>query len=245
MSHSLKFTLSAIALTGALFSSASQADIIISGTRIIYDANKKDVSVRLENKGKSPLLVQNWIDLGNDNAEPGSIRAPFAATPPVSRIEPKRGQSIKIMYTATESLPKDRENVFWFNVLEVPPKANTNQEENKNLLQLAFRTRIKLFYRPTGLPGAPAEAAKQLKWQVASEQGHAVLRADNPTPYYVSFNSATYTSGGKRYDVDATMVAPFGKAAFTVKGLQNASAGKLEFQSINDYGGIIAGSASL
>ncbi|MGH2339778.1 fimbrial chaperone, partial [Salmonella enterica subsp. enterica serovar Paratyphi A] len=66
-----------------------------------------------------------------------------------------------------------------------------------------------------------------------------------PTPYYVSFNSATYTSGGKRYDVDATMVAPFGKAAFTVKGLQNASAGKLEFQSINDYGGIIAGSASL
>ncbi|MDI5459180.1 hypothetical protein MJM88_23680 [Salmonella enterica subsp. enterica serovar Kentucky] len=41
------------------------------------------------------------------------------------------------------------------------------------------------------------------------------------------------------------MVAPFGKAAFTVKGLQNASAGKLEFQSINDYGGIIAGSASL
>ncbi|MCP0833569.1 hypothetical protein KU710_22860, partial [Salmonella enterica subsp. enterica serovar Give] len=43
--YSLKFTLSAIALTGALFSSASQADIIISGTRIIYDANKKDVSV--------------------------------------------------------------------------------------------------------------------------------------------------------------------------------------------------------
>ncbi|WP_410969005.1 fimbria/pilus periplasmic chaperone, partial [Salmonella sp. SAL4444] len=68
MSHSLKITLSAIALTGAIFSSASKADIIISGTRIIYDANKKDFSVRLENKGKSPLLVQNWIDLGNDNA---------------------------------------------------------------------------------------------------------------------------------------------------------------------------------
>ncbi|WP_146673271.1 fimbria/pilus periplasmic chaperone, partial [Salmonella enterica] len=117
---------------------AGQADIIISGTRIIYDANKKDVSVRLENKGKSPLLVQNWIDLGNDNAEPGSIKAPFAATPPVSRIESKRGQSIKIMYTGAESLPKDRESVFWFNVLEVPPKADTSQEENKNLLQLAF-----------------------------------------------------------------------------------------------------------
>lgn len=245
MSQYLKFTLPAIALTTALFSTAGQADIIISGTRIIYDADKKDVSVRLENKGKSPLLVQNWIDLGNDNAEPGSIKTPFAATPPVSRIEPKRGQSIKIMYTGTESLPKDRESVFWFNVLEVPPKADTSKEENKNLLQLAFRTRIKLFYRPSGLSGGPAEASKQLKWQVASEQGHAVVRADNPSPYYVSFNSATFTSGGKRYDVDATMVAPFSKATFTVKGLQSAKAGKLEYQSINDYGGLIAGSASL
>ncbi|WP_404855631.1 fimbria/pilus periplasmic chaperone [Escherichia coli] len=26
------------------------------------------------------------------------------------------------MYTASTSLPKDRESVFWFNVLEVPPK---------------------------------------------------------------------------------------------------------------------------
>lgn len=245
MSQYLKFTLPVIALTATLFSTASQADIIISGTRIIYDANKKDVSVRLENKGNSPLLVQNWIDLGNDNAEPGSIKAPFAATPPVSRIESKRGQSVKIMFTGTESLPKDRESVFWFNVLEVPPKADTSLEENKNLLQLAFRTRIKLFYRPSGLPGSASEAPKQLKWQVASEQGHAVIRADNPTPYYVSFNGATFTSGGKRYDVDATMVAPFNKASFTVKGLPSASAGKLEYQSINDYGGIIAGSASL
>ncbi|ENT7736095.1 fimbrial chaperone, partial [Salmonella enterica subsp. enterica] len=117
--------------------------------------------------------------------------------------------------------------------------------ENKSLLQLAFRTRIKLFYRPTGLKGQPAEAAKQLKWQIASEQGHAVLRADNSTPYFVSFNDATYTAGGKRYDVEATMVAPFSKSSFTVKGLSGASAGKLEYHAINDFGGLIEGSVSL
>lgn len=245
MSHSLKFTLSALALAGALFSTASQADIIISGTRIVYDADKKDVSVRLENKGNNPLLVQNWIDLGDDNADPGSIKAPFVATPPVSRIEPKRGQSVKIMFTGAQALPKDRESVFWFNVLEVPPKADTGGEGNKNLLQLAFRTRIKLFYRPAGLPGSQTIASKQLKWQIASEQGHAVARADNASPYYVSFNSATFTTGGKRYEIDATMVAPFSKASFTVKGLQSASSGKLEYQAINDYGGIVSGSASL
>ncbi|ECW0926736.1 fimbrial chaperone [Salmonella enterica subsp. enterica] len=241
----VKKSLTAIVLASAVFSTFSYADIIISGTRIVYDENKKDVSIRLENKGTRPLLVQNWIDLGNDNDDPGSIKAPFVSTPPVSRVDPKRGQSVKIMYTQASALPKDRESVFWFNVLEVPPKADTSKEENKSLLQLAFRTRIKLFYRPTGLKGQPAEAAKQLKWQIASEQGHAVLRADNSTPYFVSFNDATYTAGGKRYDVEATMVAPFSKSSFTVKGLSGASAGKLEYHAINDFGGLIEGSVSL
>lgn len=149
------------------------------------------------------------------------------------------------MFTQATALPKDRESVFWFNVLEVPPKADPTKEENKSLLQLAFRTRIKLFYRPTNLQGVPAEAPKQLKWQIASEQGHAVVRADNPTPYFVSFNDAIITVSGKRYNVEATMVAPFSKATFPVKGLQSASSGKLEFHAINDFGGIIEGSASL
>lgn len=77
-----KKTLTTLVLAGSLLSNTSHADIIISGTRIIYDENKKDVSIRLENKGTRPLLVQNWIDLGNDNADPGSIKAPFVSTPP-------------------------------------------------------------------------------------------------------------------------------------------------------------------
>ncbi|EDU9620622.1 fimbrial chaperone [Salmonella enterica subsp. enterica serovar Haifa] len=240
----LKKTLTALVLAGSFFSNITCADIIISGTRIIYDQNKKDVSIRLENKGTRPLLVQNWIDLGDDNDDPGSIKAPFISTPPVSRIEPKRGQSVKIMFTQA-NLPKDRESVFWFNVLEIPPKADVSKEENQNLLQLAFRTRIKLFYRPSSLAGSPADVQKQLKWQMANEQGHAVIRAENPTPYFASFNDAIVTVGGKRYEVDTTMIAPFSKSSFAVKGLQNASAGKLEYHIINDFGGMIAGSASL
>ncbi|WP_409333365.1 fimbria/pilus periplasmic chaperone, partial [Escherichia coli] len=45
------------------------------------------------------------------------MTVPFTATPPVSRIDAKRGQTIKLMYTASSALPKDRESVFWFNVL--------------------------------------------------------------------------------------------------------------------------------
>ncbi|MEJ1983027.1 fimbria/pilus periplasmic chaperone, partial [Acinetobacter baumannii] len=70
----VKKSLTAIVLASTVFSTFSYADIIISGTRIVYDENKKDVSIRLENKGTRPLLVQNWIDLGNDNDDPGSIK---------------------------------------------------------------------------------------------------------------------------------------------------------------------------
>ncbi|MGS5560053.1 fimbria/pilus periplasmic chaperone, partial [Escherichia coli] len=57
-------------------SASAIADIVISGTRVIYKSNEKSVNVRLENKGNNPLLVQSWLDTGDDSAEPGSITVP-------------------------------------------------------------------------------------------------------------------------------------------------------------------------
>lgn len=112
MFFNTKHTTALCFVTCMAFSSSSIADIVISGTRVIYKSDQKSVNVRLENKGNNPLLVQSWLDTGDDNAEPGSITVPFTATPPVSRIDAKRGQTIKLMYTASTSLPKDRESVF-------------------------------------------------------------------------------------------------------------------------------------
>ncbi|PJI52023.1 molecular chaperone EcpD, partial [Methylobacterium radiotolerans] len=56
-----------------------------------------------------------------------------------------------------EPMPQDKESVFWLNVLEIPPKDKANQ----NLLQMAFRSRIKLFYRPAGLKGKAEDAPSQ------------------------------------------------------------------------------------
>ncbi len=67
----VKKTVSALFVSTLLSSAPAFADIIISGTRIIYNADKKDVNVRLENKGNRPLLIQNWLDTGDDNANPG------------------------------------------------------------------------------------------------------------------------------------------------------------------------------
>ncbi|SQI42972.1 Chaperone protein focC precursor [Leminorella richardii] len=234
----------AVCLTA--LSAPAQADIVISGTRIVYKESQKSVNVRLENRGENPLLVQNWLDTGNDNVDPSQISVPFNSTPPVSRIDSKRGQTVKVMYTAASALPKDRESVFWFNVLEVPPKPADGETAGKNMLQLAFRTRIKLFYRPEGLNGIPSEAPKALVWSTGVEKGVAVVIAKNPTPYHVSFSSLNLNAGGRKYEIESQMVVPFGETRYPVKGIKSIPRqAKISFSAINDFGGAVEGSAGL
>ncbi len=246
MSRNMKTVFTTITLAGALFSQAAWADIVISGTRIIYRGAQKDVSVRLENKGSRPLLVQNWLDTGDDNMEPGAIKVPFNATPPVSRIDPKKGQTIKLMYTGSQSLPGDRESIFWFNVLEVPPKPKADESAApQNTLQLAFRTRIKVFYRPEGLGDLAGESPAKLTWRLKTEHNKPVITVNNPTPYYVSFNTIELESGGKKYPIDGLMASPLGQSQFTFKTPGAPQSGKINYSFINDYGGIINGTAPL
>lgn len=111
-------------LTAAMIGIASFqacADVVISGTRIVYQQSMKDVIVNLDNRGKNPLLPQIWLDDGSPNVNPQELKLPFVITPPISRIDPGKGQSVRVTYLQ-QPLPQDRESLFWFNVLEIPKK---------------------------------------------------------------------------------------------------------------------------
>ena len=84
MFFNTKYTAALCFATCVAFSSSAIADIVISGTRVIYKSDQKSVNIRLENKGNNPLLVQSWLDTGDDNAEPGSITVPFTTPPAAS-----------------------------------------------------------------------------------------------------------------------------------------------------------------
>ena len=103
----------------ALFTFSAQANVVIIGTRVIYPQDQKNIIVKLENNGKNAALVQAWLDTGDQNADPKNIKTPFIITPPVSRVEAKSGQSLRITYTGSQSLPQDRESLYYFNL---PPK---------------------------------------------------------------------------------------------------------------------------
>ncbi|EMN5548496.1 fimbrial chaperone [Enterobacter cloacae] len=219
----------------SVFALNASADIVISGTRIIYPESAKDVTVSMDNRGTRPLLVQTWLDDGRDSTNPQELKLPFIVTPPVSRVEPQKGQTVRITWLG-QTLPKDKESLFWFNVLEVPPKAK--ESDNQSMLQLAFRTRIKLFFRPTGLKGEPTEAAKNLKWSQTRQGQKVVLSAKNDSPYYVSLASASLISGGKRYEIETHYIEPFSSQAMNVKNAPLTGNSKIIWQAINDYGGI-------
>lgn len=196
-------------LLAAVACQSATAAVTLQGTRIVHDAAaKRDVTVRANNAGELPALTQVWIDDGDGRARPEDVRTPFRLTPADPRLlQPHQGQAYRITYAPRPSdraLPADRESVFYFNLLDIPPKPETS--DTANLLQFAIRTRIKLFHRPAGLPGKAADAAATLKW-TASADPSPQLTIDNPSAYHVTLASVTLADGR---ELAADMVPPFG-----------------------------------
>lgn len=143
------------------------ASVVITGTRLIYPAQEAEITVTLDNNGALPVLVQTWVDSGDPNSSPTHSTAPFLLTPPVFRMDPNKGQSVRLMFTGA-SLPEDKESVYYFNLLEVPT-APAETGTPVNLLQMAFRSRIKIFYRPETLSGNASDAIDQVQWRIVHQ----------------------------------------------------------------------------
>ena len=221
----------------------AQASVVIAGTRVVYNGKDREVTVKLSNEGQLPALTQVWLDKGDASAAPAAIAVPFTVTPPMSRIDPGKGQALRFFHTG-EPLPQDRESVFWLNVLEIPPTPKDQADANK--LQLAFRSRIKFFYRPAGLAGSAQGAPEKIEWRLRHEAGHTLLEARNPTPYFVSFSSLQVRGAGASASFeDGGMVGPGETKVFPLAGEAPAGALKLRYRAINDFGGAIDGESPL
>jgi P pilus assembly chaperone PapD len=227
----------------SLVAGIANASVVIGGTRVIFPAKDGEVTVRLTNQNTTPALIEAWIDGGDAKATPDKVHTPFLITPPLFRMEPHRDQSLRILFTHSEQpLPTDRESVFWLNVLEIPPKPSGPQCQGKNYLQLAIRSRLKLFYRPDGLAGDPIKAASELSFKATSDAGLGALLVHNPTPYYVTIAQITLDVAGTSHKVDTGMVAPLSDLRVAIADLKQApSAGSdVQYSCINDYGSSVA-----
>lgn len=226
---------------------AIQAAVVVNTTRIIYREADGEAIVQLRNQGSGPVLAQLWVDDGDLHASPETIDVPFTLTPSIARIDPGKGQAIRIL-RIRDGLPAGRESLLWFNVLEVPPAPTRKLAQGDSLIQFSFRSRIKLLYRPAALRMQPERAHERLQFALDDDKGRERhLRVNNPTPYYVTFRTITL-----RRSVDAPvlaevgrsaerMVAPGGSLTWPLKVAQGQGSLPEDVQAffsvINDYGG--------
>ncbi|HDR2832517.1 TPA: molecular chaperone [Enterobacter mori] len=196
------------------------AGVQIGRTRIIYDAAKKEVALPLQNNDRElPWLIQSWTDTGD-----GKTHGPFIVTPPLFRLDPQKEQSLRITWNGM-SLPGDKESLFYLNVRTVP--ATAADEEDKNVLRLIYKTRLKVFWRPVGLSGTPSESCKNLRFVRHGQQ----LTAINDGAFYSVFDSLAL--GAQKVE-KADMVGP--KSSVAVPLPNGAQGTSVTWRCITDYG---------
>lgn len=205
---------------------AGYAGVMINTTRVIFPGNQDNTVIQLTNSGEIPSLVQSWADEGDINSSPETTGAPFMVVPPVTRLAGGGGQQLKIRIT-DNSLPHDRESVFYLNVVDIPAKTAATG----NTLQFALRTRIKLFYRPDDLPLPPDDVPEQISVSLSGE----TLILNNPSPYY--FTLSALVSGGDNTPshISTVMLAPYSESRVAYTGNLSAG-GSVTLISIDDKG---------
>ncbi|SFF21561.1 chaperone protein EcpD [Phytobacter palmae] len=217
----------------APLSMVAYGSVVINGTRVIYQGDKKEVTVSLTNNNKTPVLIQNWLDYGKNTSAKENEAIPFIVTPPINRVDPGKGQTLRIRYTGLPALPQDRESVLWLNVLEIPSSKKTSEgDEQQSKLNIAFRTKIKFFYRPAALTGSPVKAAAELQWHKTKNE----VIAKNHSKFYISLVDISWLANGKKSEQSGTMISPGATAKFSVRNAEQVS--QIRYTVIDDYGGI-------
>ncbi|EDT6764386.1 molecular chaperone [Salmonella enterica subsp. enterica] len=208
-----------IAATFLFTMTTAQAGVVVGGTRIIYNGDKKETSISVKNPDKSSYLIQSWSDSGENS----TAKSPFMVTPPLFRLGAGQENMLRIIRTGS-SLPEDKESLFWMNIKSIPA---TKKQDNVNTLQIAVKTRIKLIYRPQALSQQPENVTEKLIWKRSGSN----LTVTNPTAYYMNFSTLKV---GNSTVKDATYVAPMSTATFTLPA--GSTTGDVRWTLISDYG---------
>lgn len=215
--------------SGLLFISATGlAAVNLDRTRLVYNAADKSTAITLTNESKTlPYLAQSWVE--DDKGKKADEM--LIALPPLQRIEAGDKSQVRIVKgVKAESLPTDRESLFYFNTREVPPKS-----EKKNVMQVAIQSRIKLFYRPQSIQrSSHVNPEQKITLQTVGNQ----LTITNPTPYYFTALAVKDSQGNKIKEVDGEMVAPHSDRNISVAGLRLRQ--RISISYINDFGGVIS-----
>jgi len=202
----------------------THAAMQLDRTRVIVTQTGGSAIVQVKNTGQTPVLLQAWIEPGenavNSDTAVTSVQAetPFIVEPPVLYMAGEETQALRVwLADPPETLPQDRESQFWLSVLELDAEALLDDGEDgpqNNRLDFNILTQIKLFYRPKALADYKRSEEDKLRFTLERDAENQVwLNIHNPAPIYQSLDKLVlhYQDAKDSMTLDAPMVAPFGK----------------------------------
>lgn len=206
------------------------ANIVITGTRVIYPEGVNSMAIQLTNSGKNPALVQSWIDSGDFNSTPENSNAPFYISPPIIKINGLQGQqlNLKKQDNLGNKLPENVESVFYLNVLDIPKTAD--EAKGKNAIQLATRSRIKIFYRPQSLNLSPGNITDKVSYKLSN--GNIMVK--NDSPFHLTIASITTKENKNKSLIESEMIPPLSIRELPLNSKLNSN--DLLMNYVDDYG---------
>lgn len=230
--HRLLSVFSNLLLAGALSLSTGTASAVVNSTqsRLVFNEDSVAESLTVVNSVSAPALVQIWTDDNDPLSPPDRISTPLIVVPPLFKLAPAESRNLRIMLLSRESMPKDRERVYWLNIYQIPPNTQPQKAQEKQVI-FPLRIRLKVFVRPIGLKEPEEEIGEKLRFTLNQvNTPNAELVINNPTPYYMSLGSISL---GKE-SLKAEMVPPFSSSTIPLKKAMGSRT--LSWTVIDDYG---------
>jgi P pilus assembly chaperone PapD len=216
-----------LALAAGFWLPQVQAGVNVGATRVVYQSKDKEANLSLSNSGEDgvPYLVQSWVSQF-DNRDQSADE--FIITPPLFRLDANGQNILRIIATNAQNLPSDKESLFLLNVKAIPAKSS--EQQSQNVLQIALKTSIKLFYRPANLKGSLQDAVENLQWR--AEGGK--LSVHNPSGFNVVVSELLINNSANK---NMPEVIKPGSTVTTQIPLKNSDT--LELSYINEYGSTV------
>lgn len=215
----------------------AQAGVVMTGTRIIFPAQKTEKTLQFKNMDDFPNLMQIWVDAGDESSTPETAQSPFIVGPQVFKMAAQQGQISRLIFIGdAKQLPQDRESIYYLNFSEMP--AIKQSDADKNKLLVVFKNRIKIFYRPVGLKGSADDVGDGLNYALSGSTAQPQLQLYNPSAYHANIAQMHIRLLGQKLEsFDNMLIAPFSSINLAIKTkITKQQALDIQVNLINDYG---------
>lgn len=180
-----------VLLTLLLFSQTAQSAFVLNSTRYIYTEANNSIPIEVSNRSDRKYGGQVTVYLDGTDPDKVTTETPVVLpSPPVFKSGPKSKQRINLRMINKEALPRDRESLFWLNVLEIPMSDRASGASG-NSIALAMNIKVKLLYRPDSISEKRQGAESKIVYRASDSK----LTLVNKSPFYFAISQLEI--GGK------------------------------------------------